>query len=56
MIECPCCGQALLVDVGGDAQLGDEIGCSKCGHLWAVASLHPLSLVAVEEEQRHETD
>jgi hypothetical protein len=56
MIQCPCCSQVMLEDDERTAQLEDEIACSRCGHVWAVASVHPMTLAAVEEEQRHETD
>jgi hypothetical protein len=54
MIVCPCCGHELLEAEA--VRIEEEIACTRCGHLWAVASVYPLQLVGVEEEQRHETD
>jgi uncharacterized protein YbaR (Trm112 family) len=54
MIACPCCGHDLLET--GAVRLEDEIACTRCGLVWAVASVQPVRLVRVQEEQRHETD
>jgi hypothetical protein len=46
----------MFADDGEHAKLADEIACANCGHVWAVASVHPMTLAAVYEEERHETD
>jgi hypothetical protein len=56
MIQCHCCGGTILGNDEGTAQLQDELACSRCGQLWAVASVDPMTLATVQEEQRHETD
>jgi transposase-like protein len=58
MTHCPRCGHTILVAQSGVAtRVAQRIACPECAHVWAVATVDPISLAEVDdEEQRAETD
>jgi len=47
----------MLEDDGGKAKVPQKIACSECKHVWAVATIDPMTLAeGDEEEQKAETD
>lgn len=52
---CPECDSVLDIDED-EVDLDDELTCSECGSLLAIASLSPLELEAVDEDDLDDED